>query len=829
MAKKYKERFDALEQEVSKMKYDLQKLPVMEQKLATVMKNIERHKCKESKMRELRMFVINGDNVEEEIIEEEYYEQKELSMFEMKGGMNVVVDLSINLVVGLTNLGTMKLSTKETSHYGVVLGSGIAIKGKGVCENMELLNDWKVTADFLPLELGEVDAILGMQWLYSLGVTEMDWKNLMMTFFQGKIRCNSLYSSPVLLVKKKDGSWRFCVDYRAFNNATMPNKFHIPVIEELFDELNGANLFSKIDLKDGYHQIRMHKEDIKKTAFRIHEEYYEFLVMPFSRGIEEHVYQLELVLEVLCEHKLYANKKKCNFAYEKVEYLGHIISRNGVENDGSTATPLTQLLKLGAFKWNKEAKMAFERLQEAMMTLPVLALPDFDVPFEIEIDASGYGIGAVLMQNKRSITFLGHTLALRHRVKPVYERELMAVVLAVQLWRPYLLGRKFVVKTYQKSLKFLLEQRVIQPQYQKWIAKLLGYSFEVVYKPGLKNETVDALSRVPSSIHLNQLTALALINLKIIKEEVEKDKQFKEILMKLRSGVEVHNYALQQEMLQYKGRLVIANKSTLIPAILYTYHNFVFGGHSGFLRTYKRLTGELFWHGMKGDVQKHCEECIVCQINKTLSLSPAGLLTPLEIPTKIWDDILMDFIKGLPKAAGLEVIFVIVDRFSKYAHFLTLKHPFDVKIMAKLFVKEVTEVVNHSVEAYLRCFYGERSRKWVKWIHWAEYWYNTTYQCSLGVSPFQRDVALGALKEHLRVAQEKMKTSNLKQRHVKFEEGDMVYLKLRPFRQFFIYHSLNELLECQNPQELAPYMTENHEWLAVPDEADDYQKNNQGC
>ncbi|KAL0545281.1 hypothetical protein IC582_020431 [Cucumis melo] len=428
--------------------------------------------------------------------------------------------------------------------------------------------------------------------------------------------------------------------------------------------------------------------------------------------------------------------------------------------------------------------MAFERLQEAMMTLPVLALPDFDVPFEIEIDASGYGIGAVLMQNKRSITFLGHTLALRHRVKPVYERELIAVVLAVQLWRPYLLGRKFVVKTYQKSLKFLLEQRVIQPQYQKWIAKLLGYSFEVVYKPGLKNKTVDALSRVPSSIHLNQLTALALINLKIIKEEVEKDKQFKEILMKLRSGEEVHNYALQQEMLQYKGRLVIANKSTLIPAILYTYHNFVFGGHSGFLRTYKRLTGELFWHGMKGDVQKHCEECIVCQINKTLSLSPAGLLTPLEIPTKIWDDILMDFIKGLPKAAGLEVIFVIVDRFSKYAHFLTLKHPFDVKIMAKLFVKEVvrlhgfprsmisyrdkiflsnfwielfrlagttlnrstayhpqmdrqTEVVNHSVEAYLRCFYGERSRKWVKWIHWAEYWYNTTYQCSLGVSPFQ--------------------------------------------------------------------------------------------
>lgn len=127
--------------------------------------------------------------------------------------------------------------------------------------------------------------------------------------------------------------------------------------------------------------------------------------------------------------------------------------------------------------------MVFEHLQEAMMTLPVLALPVFNVPFEIETDALGYGIGALLMQNKRPIAFFSHTLALRDRVKPVLERELMAVVLAVQHWRPYLLGRKFVVKIDQKSLKFLLEQRVIQPQYQKWIAKLLGYSFEVVYKP----------------------------------------------------------------------------------------------------------------------------------------------------------------------------------------------------------------------------------------------------------------------------------------------------------------------------------------------------------
>ena len=209
--------------------------------------------------------------------------------------------------------------------------------------------------------------------------------------------------------------------------------------------------------------------------------------------MKDHLSHLRSILEVLRRNELYANRKKCNFAQSRVDYLGHIISGDGVEVDpekirairewpvpvnvrevrgflgltgyyrkfvqnyGTVAAPLTQLLKIGGFKWTREVQEAFNRLKQAMMTLPVLALPNFNMPFEIETDASELGLGAVLIQNQRPIAYYSHTLAVRDRVKPVYERELMAVVMAVQRWRPYLLGKSFLVKTNQRSLKFLLE------------------------------------------------------------------------------------------------------------------------------------------------------------------------------------------------------------------------------------------------------------------------------------------------------------------------------------------------------------------------------------
>lgn len=196
---------------------------------------------------------------------------------------------------------------------------------------------------------------------------------------------------------------------------------------------------------------------------------------------------LELVLKELQKHQLYANRKRCLFAQTRVEYLGHVVSAEGVSANQSKiaamlelpllktlkelrgflgltgyyrkfgkgyntiAWPLTEQLKKDSFQWEEAATQAFEKLKRAMTSVPVLALPDFSRPFIVETDASGYGLRAVFMQNQRPIASFSQVLTARARLKSVYERKLMAIVLAIQKWRSYLLGQRFIVRTDQQS------------------------------------------------------------------------------------------------------------------------------------------------------------------------------------------------------------------------------------------------------------------------------------------------------------------------------------------------------------------------------------------
>jgi hypothetical protein len=314
----------------------------------------------------------------------------------------------------------------------------------------------------------------------------------------------SPYSSLVVTVLKKEGSWRMCPKFRALNKLTIKDKFPIPVIDDLLDELSGAQFFTKLDIRLGYHQIRMKEADIPKTAFRTHEGHYEFLVMPFGlcnapstfQSLMNHVFRpflrhfvlvffddiliysktwtyhlthVDRVFHLLSQHQLFLKHSKCSFGASEVEYLGHLVGKDGVrvdsknieamqdwlhpknlkilcgflgltgyyhkfvKNYGKIAAPLNALLKKNSFTWTLAAAQAFQTLKMAMCTTSVLALPDFTKTFVLECDASKKGISAILMQEGLPLAFTNKQLSERNLGKPIYEKEMLAILHAVDL------------------------------------------------------------------------------------------------------------------------------------------------------------------------------------------------------------------------------------------------------------------------------------------------------------------------------------------------------------------------------------------------------------
>jgi hypothetical protein len=612
--------------------------------------------------------------------------------------------------------------------------------------------------------------------------------------------------------------------------------------------------------------------------------------------MEKHTEHLRQVFQTLQGNKLYAKLKKCSFAQQQVEYLGHVIRGDGVATDpskieaivkwpvpqnvtelrsflgltgyyrrfiknyGIICSPLFSSLKKDGFQWSQAQDEAFNTLKQTMTAAPVLSMPNFSKPFVLEADASGYGIGAVLMQDGRPISFMSKTIGPKAAALSTYDKEAMAIIEALKKWKHYFAASSLVIRTDQQSLKHIQEQKLTEGIQHKLLIKLLGYKYTIEYKKGRENKVADALSRV--KYHLATLFSSSAIPTWIteVTDSYKDDTKCQDLLAKLTVDPKsVPNYSLTSGVLRYKHKIYIGANTTLRTKILQSMHASELGGHSGERATYQRIKLIFAWPGLKAAVTSFIKSCPVCQINKSEHCLSPGLLQPLPVPDFAWAHISMDFIEALPLSHHKDMILVVVDRFTKYAHFIAMKHPINAHTVAKAFTDHVfkyhglpcvivsdrdkiftsnlwqslfkamgvklhfttsyhpqtdgqTERVNQCLENYLRNMAFLQPKKWHSWLSMAEWWYNTSFHTSLNMTPFQAlygrppsllsemilpsedsadtfapdqqraEIAV-KIKENLTKAAARMKYFADKNRSDRsFELGDMVYIKIQPYR-----------------------------------------------
>ena len=349
--------------------------------------------------------------------------------------------------------------------------------------------------------------------------------------------------------------------------------------------------------------------------------------------------------------------------------------RKFVKGYGIISKPLTDLLKKDGFHWNPDAISAFHKLKEAMSSVPVLTLPDFSKVFYLETDACGTGIKVVLSQNGRPIAYLSKALGPKHMDLSIYEKEYLAILMAVSKWRHYLEGGTFVIKTDHESLKHLLEQKLTTSIQKKGLTKLLGLDYTIQYRSGKTNKVADALSRqFEKEAQLQGLTSITIIPewIKELEQSYKGDKSVEDMISQLSIAPNSSpQFSYTNGILRCKGRVYVGNQGQLRYQLLQKLHDSPQGGHSGVQATYYRIKLYFYWPRMMKDVQKYISQCDNCQRNKNEHVPYPGLLQPIPIPSQTWEVITMDFVEGLPKSQKFTCILVIIDKFTKYAHFFT--------------------------------------------------------------------------------------------------------------------------------------------------------------
>lgn len=596
----------------------------------------------------------------------------------------------------------------------------------------------------------------------------------------------SPWSSPILLVKKPDGSNRFCVDYRKVNELTKKDAYPLPYVNSILDRLRDAKYLSSIDIKSAFWQVKVAEKDREKTAFTVPGRgLFQFVRMPFglhgspatwqrlidralgvdlepfvfvylddivicTPDFEKHLEVLEKVFQRILAAGLTINKEKCHFCRPQLKYLGYVVDEFGLRVDPEKVTailniprpktqkeirqfvgtcswyrrfvqdfstriaPLTDLLKKGRkFEWTEETEKAFVDVRQALVEAPVLCCPDFTKPFQLHCDASGYGLGSVLMQvldgEPRPIAYASKSLTKPQQNYSATERECLAVVWGIEKFRPYLEGTHFTVYTDHHSLKWLCNLKDPQGRLARWAIRLQPYDYEVIHKKGKENVFPDLLSRA-----LGDTVSAITDDMQLLEC---RDLWYKNMMVKVQNepaaypdwrveGGRLFKHQTSEFDIGQTWKLVVPKDKR--SEILYSCHNDFTSGHQGEMRTYRRVNEKYYWPRMFSDVKTYVRKCKICQTSKGPNTKPAGFLGKRALPERPWEMIATDLVGPLPRSSrGFKYICVITDVFSKY---VVIKPIRDAKSKTVAAVIESEVFLTYGVPSVILCDNGPEYR-----------------------------------------------------------------------------------------------------------------------
>ncbi|CCF58747.1 hypothetical protein KAFR_0F01500 [Kazachstania africana CBS 2517] len=684
-------------------------------------------------------------------------------------------------------------------------------------------------------------------------------------------------SSPVVMVEKKDGTYRLCVDYRALNKATISDPFPLPRIDSPLSRVGNAKIFTTLELHSCYHQIPMHEPDKFKTAFVTPNGKYEYNVMPFglvnapstfarymadlfrdlkfvavylddiliiSETAEEHWQHLDMVLGRLEQDGLIAKKKKCHFATTEVEFLGYNIGVNKIaplvhKCDAIAKFPVPSTVKeaqrfLGMINyyrrcsqmskpiqdfitqkvvWSSHQDTAFNRLKETLTSPTILVPFQPNASYKLTTDASKDGVGAVLEEvSGTSIVSVGYfskSLPGAQKNYPAGELELLGITEALRHFRYLLHGTHFTLRTDHISLLSLQNTKEPAQRVQRWLDELSEYEFTLEYLANPRNVVVDAISRAVYTATPNTLTtkidpskwiddyrsdplcAGALLFLgEIGSTDMTKENSsaFHKYQKKVRLSQQFRkHFSVTAGILYYDTRLAVPLLHS--PDIIFYYHNHNFyGGHFGTNPTVAKIIPLYYWPHLTQNVKTYIRSCLQCQLAKSHRPKTQGLLQPLPIPEGRWMDISLDFASGFSLSYSQNgIILIVVDRFSKRAHFIPTKKPLDSagvinllfrhifayhgfprtitsdrdirmtsflyrELTDRLGIKLTMSSANHpqtdgqsertiqTLNRLLRTYTARDHGNWDKYLPQIEFVYNSTPTRTLGKSPFEIDL-----------------------------------------------------------------------------------------